>query len=212
MFKKYFHLIISGLFLSLDFYLLFFNFIIVTFLLILIMFNFFSKNLNNFIYIRFFLFSSIPINKIFQIKNILFILFLLIFFINFFSLFSHFYSIFSLINFSIIFSFSFWIGLILVNFNYFLKEITIHLTPLSTPLALISFIVIIELVSQIIRPLTLLVRLATNLTTGHLIMGLISFLRFLSFFRQIPFLLLEIIVALVQAYVFILLILLYSNE
>ena len=88
----------------------------------------------------------------------------------------------------------------------------IHLTPVSTPLVLMSFIVIIELVRQFIRPLTLLVRLGTNLTTGHLILGLISFFGLVSFLRQLPFFLLEIIVALVQAYVFVLLIILYFNE
>ena len=93
-----------------------------------------------------------------------------------------------------------------------MKNFLIHLTPISTPLILISFIVLIELVRQFIRPLTLLVRLGTNLTTGHLILGLISFRRFFSLLTQIPFFLLEIIVALVQAYVFCLLIILYFNE
>ena len=88
---------------------------------------------------------------------------------------------------------------------FFMEDFLVHLTPSSTPSVLMSFIVLI-------RPLTLIVRLATNLTTGHLILGLISFLRFISIFSQIILFLLEIIVALVQAYVFCLLINLYFNE
>ena len=95
---------------------------------------------------------------------------------------------------------------------FFMEDFLVHLTPSSTPSVLMSFIVLIELIRQLIRPLTLIVRLATNLTTGHLILGLISFLRFISIFSQIILFLLEIIVALVQAYVFCLLINLYFNE
>ena len=86
------------------------------------------------------------------------------------------------------------------------------LTPGGTPVALMSFMVIIELTRQIIRPITLIVRLAVNLITGHLILSLISFPRLLSLFSQILFFILEMIVALVQAYVFSLLLILYLNE
>ena len=95
---------------------------------------------------------------------------------------------------------------------YYLKNIFINLTPTSTPLLLISFIVLIELTSQIIRPLTLLVRLRINLTVGHLILRLLSYFSFLRVLFQLPFFILELIVAFIQAYVFTLLIYLYYSE
>jgi len=98
------------------------------------------------------------------------------------------------------------------NIIFFLKSFLTHLSPISTPIFLISFIVLIELVSQLIRPVTLIVRLATNLTTGHLILGLISLKNIFRILGQIIFIILEIIVAIVQAFVFTLLVNLYFNE
>jgi len=45
-----------------------------------------------------------------------------------------------------------------------------HFTPIGSPRFLISFIKIIEVISKVIRPLTLGVRLAVNLLTGHLLL------------------------------------------
>lgn len=204
--------IIRGLFLSLDLFSKILNLIIITFILIFFLtpkFNKFFFFLKNFIKT---LENSIPTEKILNIKNIIINIFLLLLILNLFSLFPHIFSIFSLINITLILSLRFWGSIILTNLFYFLKEFLIHLTPISTPIILISFIVIIELVRQFIRPITLLVRLGTNLTTGHLILGLISFFRIFSWIIQIPFFLLELIVALVQAYVFSLLVILYFNE
>merc|ERR1712081_94839 len=69
-----------------------------------------------------------------------------------------------------------------------------HLVPKGTPGFLIPVIVIIETVSNIIRPLTLSIRLAANIVAGHLL------------------LLLEVAVACIQSYVFIILNSLYLNE
>lgn len=174
--------------------------------------NFYSKNLINLLRFLKNLENSIPLEKINNIKFIIILNFLLIFFVNFFSLFPHIFSLFSIFNFTLVLRIIFWSSMILTNFIYFLKNFLIHLTPISTPIILISFIVLIEIVRQFIRPLTLIVRLGTNLTTGHLILGLISFFRIYRIFIQIPFFLLELIVALVQAYVFSLLVVLYFNE
>ena len=102
------------------------------------------------------------------------------------------------------------------------KKALAHLLPLGTPVFLIVFIVIIELVRSIIRPLTLSVRLAANIIAGHLLISLLGssmiptigispiFLVFLSIFSCLIFL--EIAVSVIQAYVFILLSTLYINE
>nr|YP_004347670.1 ATP synthase F0 subunit 6 [Pelagocephalus marki]BAK10060.1 ATPase subunit 6 [Pelagocephalus marki] len=98
-----------------------------------------------------------------------------------------------------------------------------HLLPEGTPVALIPALIIIETISLFIRPLALGVRLTANLTAGHLLISLISTAAFillpmmptvailttaLLFFLT----LLEIAVAMIQAYVFVLLLTLYLQE
>jgi F-type H+-transporting ATPase subunit a len=95
-----------------------------------------------------------------------------------------------------------------------------HLVPQGTPAALIIFIVMIELTRNIIRPITLCVRLTANLIAGHLLISLLG--NALVSIRTptnilampIPLILtiLESAVACIQAYVFITLITLYTTE
>lgn len=95
-----------------------------------------------------------------------------------------------------------------------------HLVPSGTPYVLIPFIVLIETVRNIIRPLTLSVRLAANIVAGHLLLTLLSSqcgnvsIIILSFLILALVLLatLESAVALIQAYVFSVLRTLYVAE
>nr|UQJ78833.1 ATP synthase F0 subunit 6 [Rasbora argyrotaenia] len=98
-----------------------------------------------------------------------------------------------------------------------------HLLPEGTPTPLIPVLVIIETISLLIRPLALGVRLTANLTAGHLLIQLISTAVFVlvSVMPTVALLtstvlvmltLLEIAVAMIQAYVFILLLSLYLQE
>ena len=83
-----------------------------------------------------------------------------------------------------------------------------------------SFIVLIELVRNIIRPITLCVRLTANLIAGHLLITLLgnslisisSKISFLSVVAPLTLTVLESAVACIQAYVFITLITLYITE
>lgn len=98
-----------------------------------------------------------------------------------------------------------------------------HLLPEGTPVALIPVLIIIETVSLFIRPVALGVRLTANLTAGHLLIQLIATAVFVLL-PMIPtvailtatvlFLLtlLEVAVAMIQAYVFVLLLSLYLQE
>ncbi len=75
-----------------------------------------------------------------------------------------------------------------------------------------------ELISLFLRPITLTLRLVINITAGHLILGLIAggtMITSVSIFATIAavmFIILELAVAIIQAYVFRMLRLLYSKE
>nr|YP_010183514.1 ATP synthase F0 subunit 6 [Yunnanilus nigromaculatus]QVG61443.1 ATP synthase F0 subunit 6 [Acrossocheilus sp. LD-2022] len=98
-----------------------------------------------------------------------------------------------------------------------------HLLPEGTPIPLIPVLIIIETISLFIRPLALGVRLTANLTAGHLLIQLIA----TAVFVLLPMMptvavltaavlflltLLEVAVAMIQAYVFVLLLSLYLQE
>nr|UMB51036.1 ATP synthase F0 subunit 6 [Pipa arrabali] len=98
-----------------------------------------------------------------------------------------------------------------------------HLLPEGTPTPLIPILIIIETISLFIRPLALGVRLTANLTAGHLLIQLIATAAFVLLpvmptvsilTSMVLFLLtlLEIAVAMIQAYVFVLLLSLYLQE
>nr|WNH38369.1 ATP synthase F0 subunit 6 [Argyropelecus affinis]BBG74453.1 ATPase subunits 6 [Argyropelecus affinis] len=98
-----------------------------------------------------------------------------------------------------------------------------HLLPEGTPTLLIPILIIIETISLFIRPVALGVRLTANLTAGHLLIGLISTAAvvLLPIMPTVAILtttilflltLLEIAVAMIQAYVFVLLLSLYLQE
>jgi F-type H+-transporting ATPase subunit a len=97
-------------------------------------------------------------------------------------------------------------------------------TPENSPIALAPFLVIIETVSQFSKVISLGVRLAANITAGHLLLGIFSGFLF-TFLVKLPIICnlcpsfcfiaivaLEIAVAFIQAYVFCLLTCVYLGE
>lgn len=95
-----------------------------------------------------------------------------------------------------------------------------HLVPQRTPRVLIPFMVLIESISNIIRPGTLAVRLTANIIAGHLLITLLGNqtaerrnLILLGLINvQILLIVLEIAVSIIQSYVFTVLITLYTRE
>jgi F-type H+-transporting ATPase subunit a len=92
--------------------------------------------------------------------------------------------------------------------------------PQSTPGALIPFIVLIESIRNVIRPLTLAVRLIANIVAGHLLITLLgnqtavasNIILISLILTQILLLTLESAVAVIQSYVFAVLSTLYASE
>lgn len=95
-----------------------------------------------------------------------------------------------------------------------------HLVPKGTPLVLVPFIVLIELISNIMRPFTLGVRLAANIVAGHLLLVLTSSPMYILSYSVIRGVLvglfsltvLELAVSIIQRYVFMRLRSLYVRE
>lgn len=95
-----------------------------------------------------------------------------------------------------------------------------HIVPSGTPGALIPFIVLIESIRNVIRPITLSVRLIANIVAGHLLITLLgnqtaaasNFILIRLILTQIILLTLEAAVAVIQSYVFAVLSTLYSSE
>ncbi|YP_009129975.1 ATP synthase F0 subunit 6 (mitochondrion) [Corvus hawaiiensis] len=98
-----------------------------------------------------------------------------------------------------------------------------HLLPEGTPTPLIPALILIETTSLLIRPLALGVRLTANLTAGHLLIQLISTatvalastmptISLLTLLILLLLTILEVAVAMIQAYVFVLLLSLYLQE
>jgi F-type H+-transporting ATPase subunit a len=144
----------------------------------------------------------------------------LIIFNNFLGLFPYIFTRTRHLIFSITLSLPFWLSFIIYGWFNFYIYILAHLVPQRTPPALIPFIVLIESIRNIIRPLTLAVRLSANIIAGHLLITLLgnqttiahTITLSILLFTQIILLTLECAVSVIQAYVFAVLSSLYSSE
>lgn len=112
-----------------------------------------------------------------------------------------------------------WLRIVIYSLYRKINKFLAHLVPEGSPISLTPILVIIELTRNIIRPITLSVRLIANITAGHLLIHLLrSFVCYIYPFSfiMIPVSLilssLELIVAFIQAYIFCALLSLYSNE
>lgn len=116
-----------------------------------------------------------------------------------------------------------WLATVIIGFWNQPTTSLAHFLPEGTPTPLVPILIIIESISLLIRPLALGVRLTVNLTAGHLLIKLFAtatkliLLEFptltLSLITIFSILLvLEIAVAMIQAYVFVLLLTLYLQE
>nr|QLY89863.1 ATP synthase F0 subunit 6 [Viviparus viviparus] len=119
--------------------------------------------------------------------------------------------------------FPLWLSLILSGGSFSLKSVIASLLPMGAPTLLNPFLVVIETVSILVRSVTLAVRLIANMSAGHIVLTLIgNYLMvgvtssMISLFMlgmiQVLYTVFEFGISLIQAYIFCLLIILYSDD
>nr|WKK30200.1 ATP synthase subunit 6 [Ancistrocerus ichneumonideus] len=182
-----------------------------------------NKMLTLFKIISMFLFNEL--NKLLQKhnhNNIVF--FMIIFFtlisMNFIGLFPYIFTPSSHLTITLPLSLSMWLSFMIFSWTKKTNFMFAHLVPLGTPSILMPFMVIIESISNIIRPGTLAIRLSANMIAGHLILCLLGstgpnltfFILIMLIIAQIMLFSLEMAVSIIQSYVFMTLSSLYSNE
>nr|YP_514798.1 ATP synthase F0 subunit 6 [Sepia officinalis]BAE80064.1 ATP synthetase subunit 6 [Sepia officinalis] len=117
-----------------------------------------------------------------------------------------------------------WFCLILSSYMKNTYSSVAFMLPLATPSFLIPFLPIIETLSILVRPITLSIRLAANISAGHIILTLIGdyftslvllnnyMISLLIMIIQIGYFIFEIGISVIQGYIFSLLITLYTDD
>lgn len=151
-------------------------------------------------------------------------LFLFLIFINLIGLVPYVFRRTSHLAISFSLGFPLWLSLIISGVIAAPSSVVAALLPMGAPAALNPFLVLIETVSIIARPITLSVRLMANISAGHIVLTLIgnyltTSLFFLPSVRalillriQVFYTIFEFGIGVIQAYIFCLLITLYSDE
>uniref|UniRef100_A0AAU6QGF9 ATP synthase subunit a n=1 Tax=Prionospio sp. 6 MH-2023 TaxID=3059274 RepID=A0AAU6QGF9_9ANNE len=151
------------------------------------------------------------------LTTILVALFILIIGVNFMGIAPYVFSASSHLFFTLVLGLPLWLSLILSSLNFSASATLASLLPGGAPAWLNPFLVLIEMTSTIVRPITLSFRLAANMSAGHIVLTLISvylvyaalsnsvsaFL--LLFFIQAGYTIFEMGICLIQAYIFCLL-------
>ena len=116
-----------------------------------------------------------------------------------------------------------WFSLVNSRFFYKPKEATAHFLPDGAPDWLNPFLVLIESSRILVRPLTLSFRLAANITAGHIVLSLLGIYLAAALFSSYSsraslllissfYILFEVAICIIQAYIFCLLVSLYRDD
>nr|AKQ49216.1 ATP synthase F0 subunit 6 [Bryodema miramae miramae] len=166
-------------------------------------------------------FKTLLGQKSFQGSTFIFIsIFIVMLFNNFMGLFPYIFTSTSHMTLTFSIALPMWVSFMLFGWINNTNHMFIHLVPQGTPNALMSFMVLIETISNIIRPGTLAVRPAANMIAGHLLLTLLGNTGpsltmttiYILIIVQMLLLIVESAVAMIQAYVFSILSTLYSSE
>lgn len=151
-------------------------------------------------------------------KNILLILnsiFVIILLININRILPYTFTFTSQIRAILFLSLTIWVRYLFVYLVKRKKNFISHLIPTGTPFLLVPFLFLIEIVSNLIRPLTVSVRLVANILAGHLLIILLSKLVIINSATLVTYFILnsvEFAVAIIQAYIFCTILVLYYSE
>nr|YP_009515482.1 ATP synthase F0 subunit 6 [Trinorchestia longiramus]AYB71593.1 ATP synthase F0 subunit 6 [Trinorchestia longiramus] len=145
---------------------------------------------------------------------------LFIMFNNVMGLFPYIFTSSSHMSFTLPLALTSWLAMMIYGWLNNYTNLLTHLIPQGTPYILMPFMVLIETISNLIRPGTLAVRLTANMIAGHLLMVLLSTALsnaptsavFALFTALSALTILETAVSFIQAYVFSVLITLYMAE
>nr|WQM20552.1 ATP synthase F0 subunit 6 [Eusarima sp.] len=110
-----------------------------------------------------------------------------------------------------------WMMLMIYGWSKYTNSMFIHLLPVGTPTPLMPMMIMIETVGNVIRPISLSVRLTANMIAGHLMMTLLGNMNNtntipITMIMQMILMSFESAISIIQAYVFSTLITLYSSE
>nr|YP_010381596.1 ATP synthase F0 subunit 6 [Neosymplana vittatum]UDL71971.1 ATP synthase F0 subunit 6 [Neosymplana vittatum] len=136
---------------------------------------------------------------------------------NFMGLFPYIFTSTSHISISMSISIPVWLMLMMYGWTKFYNHMFKHLLPIGTPSMIMPMMIMIETTGNIIRPISLSVRLTANMIAGHLLMTLLgntNSIKMIIFILpvQMMLMLFESAISIIQAYVFSTLITLYSSE
>ena len=158
------------------------------------------------------------------LSTILVALFILIITINFIGVAPYVFSSSCHLFFTLTLGLPLWLSLIISRTKYSTSTTLASLLPGGAPSWLNPFLILIETVRTFVRPITLSFRLAANIRAGHIVLTLIGvYLIFTSlnlnitastilFIIQIGYTIFEMGICLIQAYIFCLLLSLYTED
>nr|AMO26963.1 ATP synthase F0 subunit 6 [Amynthas sp. 1 LZ-2016] len=149
--------------------------------------------------------------------------FIILIMINLMGMIPYTFSTSSHLIFTLALGFPMWLSFILSSSSYSPKKTVAHLLPDGAPDWLNPFLVIIETTSIVVRPLTLSFRLAANMSAGHIVLSLVGIYCASAWFMStfgtsmlilttLGYVLFEFAICLIQAYIFCLLLSLYSDD
>lgn len=150
-----------------------------------------------------------------HVSNIFTRALILIFLLNFFSIFPFNFAGTSQVRVVLIFSIFFWLNIIIFTLKNNIKGFLLHAIPDGSPMYLTWFLFVIEIIRNLIRPVTLIVRLTANILSGHLLIILLSKLVFIAPYMGIFYLglnIVELFVSIIQSYIFLTMVTLYYAE
>nr|QDI93820.1 ATP synthase F0 subunit 6 [Tuxedo cruralis]QDI93833.1 ATP synthase F0 subunit 6 [Tuxedo cruralis] len=147
-------------------------------------------------------------------------LFMFILFNNLMGLMPYVFTSSSHLTFTLTLALPLWMSMMMFGWVNKTQEMFAHMIPNGTPPVLMPFMVLIETISNLIRPGSLAVRLTANMIAGHLLMSLLGnnmseasmLIMPLILSIQIILMMFETAVSVIQAYVFSVLTTLYSSE